>query len=377
MRYRWKHSGAPHGVPTITLTDAGGPHTLEAVVAPALGGNIVALRYDGTEMLHRGGDMSPEPRGGWDGKAPLLWPAVGRQRYGAYSWPPGGSGGRHPMPVHGFAKDASFIVVSTSASETGGVKLCLRLHWRDVAEHAATYPFEYLLGIEYTLYQNALSVVHTVENCAAAGDLPFAIGNHLSLRFPFRGPAHAGWRSGTVTASTTLQHELDSGSLLSGATVDRSRELGVGKASPGMHLNSPGATDGVFGLPPPSVTAAATAATRQCWMALTQPGVLSVRVSHELRKPGRRPRAIEGVPEPWCEDAWRAAQDCRLFVLWGEPPPPPPPGGFAPLEDGEPGFLCVEPWQSGPDSLNTGKGLVVLGPTQRADWVFRLEIVEQ
>ena len=85
MRYIWAHSDTG-GVPTVTLTDFGGPHKVEAVVAPTLGANLVSLRYDGNELLHRGGLMSPAPDGGWDGKAPLLWPAVGRQRDAMYSW---------------------------------------------------------------------------------------------------------------------------------------------------------------------------------------------------------------------------------------------------------------------------------------------------
>lgn len=85
MRYSWTHTDTD-GVPTVTLRDAGGPHKLEAVVAPTLGGNLVALKWDGVELLHRGGDMSPAPDGAWDGKAPLLWPAVGRQRDATYAW---------------------------------------------------------------------------------------------------------------------------------------------------------------------------------------------------------------------------------------------------------------------------------------------------
>jgi galactose mutarotase-like enzyme len=388
MRYHWKHS-AVLGVPLVRLIDSGGPHTLEAVIAPTLGGNIVSLIFDGVELLHRGGNMAPEPRGGWDGKAPLLWPAVGRQRYGAYSWPPAGSeSSRHAMPLHGFAKDAAFEIISTHATDFGGVKLCLRLHWRDIVAFATAFPFQYRLELEFTVYQNVLSVTHTVENLASSGNMPFAVGNHLSLRFPFRGPAESGWRAGSITSSATEQHLLDAGSLLSGSTVDRARELSPGggiarsRSAPaldvpiGMRLDAPGATDGVFGLP--AVTGGGgTPPSRPCWMTLSQPGVLSVRVSQELCKPTRRPGS-EGASSPgtWNEAAWGAAQDHRHFVLWGEPPPAAPPGGLAPLEDSEPGFLCVEPWQSGPDSLNTGLGVVVLAPSQRAGWVFRVEATE-
>lgn len=230
---------------------------------------------------------------------------------------------------------------------------------------------------------------YTTENLAGAAapaavrDLPFAIGNHLSLRFPFRGPAVPGWDTGVLHASTTDQLRLAPGSLLSGEVVDRAAELGAGRA--GMRLHADGATDGVFGLPATD----AAGESRPCWMTLTQPGVLAVRVSHSLEKPSRRPSgeadrggaasssgAAPAPPGgPWNEEAWADAHAHRLFVLWGLPPPPPPAlPSWAAVPDGEPGFLCVEPWQSGPDSLNTGAGLVVLGPGQHADWTFRVQV---
>lgn len=85
MRYSWLHTDT-QGVPTVTLYDAGGPHRLEAIISPTLGANLLSLKHDGQELLHRGADISPPPDGGWDGKAPLLWPAVGRQRGGEYTW---------------------------------------------------------------------------------------------------------------------------------------------------------------------------------------------------------------------------------------------------------------------------------------------------
>lgn len=290
------------------------------------------------------------------------------------------------MSLHGFAKDLVFELISTTASEAGGVTVGLRLHWRDVPAlpQAEAYPFSYRVEVHFTLYQGELSVRHSIENLATAAtpahlrDLPFAIGNHLSLRFPF-GPDAEGWDDGRLVAATTEQLLLTPGSLLSGEAADRSLELGAGRA--GMQLRAEGATDGVFGLPPsPALFRAAGSdgvadAARPCWMTLTQPGALSVRVSHELDKPSRRP--IEEDPSSaarglWDEGAWVAAQNRRLFVLWGVAPGAAGEAGAS----GAPGFLCVEPWVSGPDSLNTGDGLVVLGPSQRAEWTFRVQITD-
>jgi hypothetical protein len=192
--------------------------------------------------------------------------------------------------------------------------------------------------------------------------------------------AAEGWRAGALSANTTEQLALAPGSLLSGEAIDRAVELAPGRS--GMSLDADGATDGVFGMPPSAALkigggGAAEDAARPCWMSLTQPGVLAVRVSHALEKPSRRPGGGDVGRGPWDEAAWVEAQQHRLVVLWGVPPPPPPaelPVWAAVSADFEPGFLCVEPWQSGPDSLNTGAGLVVLGPGQRAEWAFRIQV---
>ena len=59
------------------------------------------------------------------------------------------------MPLHGFAKDCVFELISTTASEAGGVTVGVRLHWRDLPAEpqVGAYPFEYRLEIHFTLYQ--------------------------------------------------------------------------------------------------------------------------------------------------------------------------------------------------------------------------------
>lgn len=54
----------------------------------------------------------------------------------------------------------------------------------------------------------------------------------------------------------------------------------------------------------------------------------------------------------------------RHFVLWGEPP----------AEGAAFGFLCPEPWLSGPDSLNTLQGTPLLLPGESATWTFCVEV---
>src|SRR5512146_371901 len=72
-------AAASEGTPRlIRLRVAGG--SLQAYIAPAHGADLAGLevRRDGrwSELLYRGLDY--RPTAGWTGKAPILWPAVGR-----------------------------------------------------------------------------------------------------------------------------------------------------------------------------------------------------------------------------------------------------------------------------------------------------------
>ena len=51
----------------------------------------------------------------------------------------------------------------------------------------------------------------------------------------------------------------------------------------------------------------------------------------------------------------------RHFVLWGEG------------SDEKGGFICVEPWLGGPNSLNTRKGSVALGAGKEFRWAWSLQ----
>ena len=93
---------------------------LAAMIAPRRGGEMVGLSYrrDGqpVELLYRSMDFCTHE--GWGGKAPILWPATGRN---VNKSAPNGQGwiwqGQHlPMPIHGFARDLPWRVVERGAS---------------------------------------------------------------------------------------------------------------------------------------------------------------------------------------------------------------------------------------------------------------------
>ena len=81
-RCRMAHIDAP-GMGRLEISwlcdDAKG---IRVGVVPADGGEIASIRYKAKgrwrEILYRGLDYDPNPPVGWPGRAPVLWPAVGR-----------------------------------------------------------------------------------------------------------------------------------------------------------------------------------------------------------------------------------------------------------------------------------------------------------
>jgi galactose mutarotase-like enzyme len=327
------------GTPLVWLRDG----SAEVAVAPERGGELASLSWRGVQLLDRALLFDEPPAGRWQGRGQVLFPAVGRQRDGVWAGPLDAAA--TPMPIHGFVQRARFHVAALGAGESSGATATLRLDAADLpASSRASYPFDWALSIVYTLKRGVLDVAHSVRRsgaCATAGRMPFAVGNHITLRFPFT--PDGSWSAGVLRGTPTHEHTLTPASLLSGAVLPRP-EL---RSAAGMPLTHPLATNGVLGFGGEAHTGGG------CELALVQPGLAAVRLTHTLLAP---PDAVAA-----------GGVDHRHFVLWGEPPPA---GG----EPGAPGFLCPEPWLSGPDSLNTLAGTPRLAPGQAATWTFTVAV---
>lgn len=383
------------GLEVIQLRDD--TQSLSVSVCPARGAELCALSYRGVELLHRALDFSaPTEPVSWYGHGQVLFPAVGRQAGAKYTW----DGVTRDMPLHGFAKDVGFGVVRQGASEEEGAVLVVEATHAaapstaaeaSTGKYAAVYPFAWSLRITFTVRDGLLTCRHTISNTASGSEssgMPFAIGNHITLRFPFTcsdtgsggsasdGAAlQAAWEAGQLHASLDAELLLTAGSLLSGTVEPRPAFLQPHK---GMPLTEPCATNGVFGFSTASTTTAAAGRERECVLRVVQPagtaGVAdewSVAVSHTISPPAAAPAAPAAAEPTAAVCDWRDVSDNRLFVLWGSPPTPTGSGsGSGP----QPGFICPEPWVSGPDSLNSRKGLPVLAPGQAADWTFTVAV---
>lgn len=140
--------------------------TLTAEISPE-GAQLMSLcAADGVEYL-----WQRDPAY-WSGCAPVLFPIVGALRDDKTRI----NGNWYTMKQHGLARHRVFQADKQSKSR---VVFTLKADEQSKQE----YPFEFVLRVEYSLVENVLSTVFTVEN---AGDvsMPYAIGGHPAFNVP-------------------------------------------------------------------------------------------------------------------------------------------------------------------------------------------------
>lgn len=332
-RYELDQAGATgdEAVELIILRDV--ESGVEAAIAPSRGGELSGLRVrfaegeEWLETLYLARDYSP--REDWTGKAPLLWPATGRNfppdleerrkagevfNDGAWEW----NGQRYPMPIHGFVRDLPWELESAEAAVDAARA---RLTLEDTAATRRMYPFGFRIAAEYTLSEGALDIRYDVAADAEnEGPMPFSIGNHITFVTPLVPGSDAG-KVVLVTPSTKELLKTDYG-VPTGETRPRSH-------SDGIEL---GAVERLraFSL---------TGYSGEPFVELRDPAGLTIRISHSASE----------IP----------VQPVILFNLWG---------------DGPGGFFSPEPWVGLQNSLVTQKGVIHLQPGGRFDWIIRIEL---
>jgi galactose mutarotase-like enzyme len=310
-----------HGVRLIRLRGPGGD--LQAYIAPAHGADLAGLevrRAGGwSELLYRG--MDYRPTDGWTGKAPILWPAVGRNFPSAADAGLGWvlHGRVYPIPIHGFARDQAWRVVRRGACEAS---VFLSLALSDSAPTRSMYPFGFTLTTEYRVWRHALYVrqaVHAQRSNQEA--MPFSIGNHITFRIPLVPGDDP--RQTTISTPATEQVITDEAGRPTG------RVSPVSYASP-RPLSS---------LKPLTPVSLAGYPEGQEWVRLQDRSGFTITVAHSE---DRRPR---GVPV--------------LFNLWG---------------DVSQGYFAPEPWVGKQNSLATGDGTIVLEPGDTYRWTVEVRV---
>lgn len=302
----------------LTLTGPGG--AVQADVCPAAGGEVSGLRLQGLgEVLYGANQFEPPPEGQWRGRAPLLWPAVGRNFTPAalqQPEPPCGfdHDGRHyPLPIHGFARD---LVWRPFAQGSDASASWVRLQVTDDEATRAVYPWPFALEVEHRAEADRL--VSTVS-LTSTETIPFGIGNHLTVTIP---PATFG--EAKLRANVSCQYLLAPSNLLSGETVpaelDEPQPLAERR-----WLNT--VLGGIEGLPE---------------LTLWWPDGQAITVSQEV---------VDG--------AGLVSPDDVLFVLYGNP---------------ELGYFCPEPWIGKPNGLQDPVGRVTLPAGKTFTWRMTIRI---
>lgn len=314
-----------NGTQVVRLGVPGG--RLRAYIAPAHGADLAGLevRHGGgwTELLYRG--MDYRPTDGWTGKAPILWPAVGRNFAAAVGPGARGSGlgwvlhGRvYPIPIHGFARDQVWRILGRGVC---GGSAYLTLALRDDARTRDMYPFGFALTTEYRIWRDALYIRQTVRADPANSEpMPFSIGNHITFRIPLLPGDHL--QETTVSTPATEQVMTDSSGRPTGQIVPVSAMMSRPLSS----------------LQPLTAVSLSGYAAAQEWVRLEDRAGFAVTVAHSE---DRQPRSTP-----------------VLFNLWGDAPH---------------GYFAPEPWVGKQNSLVTGDGVIMLRPGDTYRWTIEVQ----
>ena len=314
------------GMQLVPLSAPGGG--LRAYIAPAHGADLAGLevRHDGrwSELLYRG--MDYRPTDGWTGKAPILWPAVGRNFPNAAGSGRNGEvlgwvlhGRTYPIPIHGFARDQIWRIVRRGSCD-GSTFLTLALSDNDRTR--SMYPFGFTLTSEYRIQRHTLFIRQSVRaHRSNAGPMPFSIGNHITFRIPLL-PGDDPRRTAISTPATQQV-------LTDGTGRPTGRVVAVSYARP-RPLSS---------LQPLTAISLAGYREGQEWVRLEDGSGFALVVAHSE---DTRPR---GTPV--------------LFNLWGDVPH---------------GYFAPEPWVGKQNSLATGDGVMDLEPGDTYRWMIEVRV---
>ena len=322
---------------SITDEDAGGPGSprvvvlhdsvsgAEAAVAPSEGGEFSSfkVKFKGqmVEMLYHARDY--DHKTGFQGKGPLLWPAVGAQYpvntapkescgVGTYAV----AGKSYPMPCHGFARTVAWKEVSRAA-DSHSARVTIELTDSDATRKY--YPFAFHLDAQYELIDGHVTVDYVVKSDVANTEaMPFSIGNHIAFKLPFLPGTDP--EKMLFETQNTVQLLRNTVGVLSGEKKTRSF------ATP----ETLGSFDAHVALPLAGYRS-------QPFSRLIDPQGMTLRLTQT---------STGTLPEPLI----------RTNAFGGP----------------SAGYFCPEPWFGVQNSLNTGVGIVKLKPGET--WTWRLDL---
>ena len=297
----------------------------EAAIAPTEGGELSSLRVtfkgEQIELLYHARDY--EHKNGFQGRGPLLWPAVGGQfptntvpreicGMGSYTV----MSKSYPMPCHGFARTLPWKEISRFA-DSHSARVTVELAASEATREF--YPFAFHLDATYELNDGRLTIDYAVKSDTSNSEpMPFSMGNHIAFKIPFvTGTDPAKMLFETQNTIQLLRNPLG---FLSGEQKTRSFYT----------PETLGSFDAQVALPLAGYKS-------QPFSRLIDPAGMTVRLTQT---------SSTTLPEPLVR-----------INAYGGP---------------NVGYFCPEPWFGNQNSLNTGVGLVKIGPG--ASWRWRLAI---
>lgn len=150
---------------TITITSG----SLTATIAHH-GAELQSLKdSEGREYMSSGDPTY------WSGRAPLLFPIVGRLNEDRLRI----GDANYTMLKHGFARKSDFRVIDQSEN-------AVRFRLSDSTETRAQYPFAFELDAHFRIEGTTLQMTVTVRNMGVT-NLPFSFGYHPAFAWPLPG----------------------------------------------------------------------------------------------------------------------------------------------------------------------------------------------
>ncbi len=205
---------------------------------PARGAIVTSFRAGERELLYLDAatlaDATKNVRGG----IPVLFPSPGKLE--GDRWSRGGKGG--VMRQHGFARNLAWRLASQSRTSAAEVQLELTAD----ESTRAVYPFDFRVGLTFTLRGTRLRIAQEVTN-RGAGPMPFGFGFHPYFAVRDKARAAIATRATRAFDNVTKAvvpftgfdltreevdlHLLDHGSTASALTLEDGGRIGV-DASP-------------------------------------------------------------------------------------------------------------------------------------------------
>lgn len=175
---------------TTTITSG----SLTATIAHH-GAELQSLKdADGNEYMSTGDPAY------WSGRAPLLFPIVGRLNEDRLRI----GDANYTMLKHGFARKLDFSLIDQSEN-------AVRFRLSDSAETRVQYPFAFELDAHFRIEGTTLLMTVTVRNMGAT-PLPFSFGYHPAFAWPLPG--------GGARADHQIAFEVDEPAALCRLTTD-------------------------------------------------------------------------------------------------------------------------------------------------------------